>query len=82
MICLAITLVKLMELMRLKLLDPVSRLLLILLVYAVVYGLKAGPYMIVSFVQPLARHVMAQFLLLFCLLELGVYYIQMQLEKK
>ncbi|PRY28175.1 hypothetical protein CLV58_13032 [Spirosoma oryzae] len=82
MICSAITVVKLTELIRLKLFNPISRFMLILVIYVVIYGLRAGPYMIASFFQPMARNVLAQFFLLFLLIELCLHYIGLNLARK
>ena len=81
MFCSAVTIVKLIELFRLRLYDPITRLTLLFVIYVAVYGITAGPYMIVSFVQPFHRHVLAHFAILFLILESTTYYLQNRKEK-
>ncbi|WP_138990055.1 hypothetical protein [Larkinella sp. C7] len=81
MFCFAVTLIKLTELIRLKLFDIITRLALIFVVYVVIYSLLGGPYMLVSFAQLFHRHVLAHFAILFLLLESITYYLQNRYEK-
>jgi hypothetical protein len=69
--CLAITFVKVLELLRMCLYNIFVRFLLIFAVYIIGYGLIAPPYMFVSFYQPFGRNVILHLTLIFILIDFG-----------
>jgi hypothetical protein len=80
--CVAITIIKLFELIRERWLEFVIRLFLVFVVYIIVYGLMALPYMLVSFLQPVYRNVVLHFAIIFCVIEYILDHFRNEIHEK